>query len=192
MSGPGEIPAPERAAAPQLGETTSWRSPRWWPPVPPACAARWARCWSRTGRSWPPATTASPAGSRHCEERGCLRDELGIPSGERHELCRGAARRAERHHPGRVPRRRDPGAELYCTHQPCVICAKMLVNAGIVAVYYAGDYPDALAMEVFEEAGTRLVRKEIGLAPRKPRMYIPVSFRDMTIFSLAIAARHCL
>ncbi len=56
------------------------------------------------------------------------------------------------------------GAELYCTHQPCAVCAKMLVNADIVAVYYAGTYPDALAMEVFEEAGTLLVRKEI--APR--------------------------
>ena len=48
------------------------------------------------------------------------------------------------------------GADVYCTHQPCVVCAKMLVNADIVAVHFSGPYPDALAMEVFEEAGTQL------------------------------------
>ena len=82
-----------------------------------------------------------PRGLRHCEERGCLRDELGIPSGERHELCRGlhaeqnAIIQAAYHG---VPIR---GAELYCTHQPCAVCAKMLVNADIVAVYFCGRLP---------------------------------------------------
>lgn len=99
-----------------------------------------------------------PRGLTHCGERGCLREELGIPSGERHELCRGlhaeqnAIIQAAYH--GVAIR----GAEIYCTHQPCVVCAKMLVNAEVVAVYFAGTYPDALAMEVFEEAGTLLVR----------------------------------
>ncbi|MFH0916124.1 MAG: cytidine/deoxycytidylate deaminase family protein [bacterium] len=101
-----------------------------------------------------------PRGLRHCSDRGCLRAELGVPSGERHELCRGlhaeqnAIIQAAYH--GVAIR----GAELYCTHQPCAVCAKMLVNADVVAVYFAGEYPDALAMEVFEEAGTRLVRMD--------------------------------
>ena len=99
-----------------------------------------------------------PRGLRHCDERGCLRDELGIPAGERHELCRGlhaeqnAIIQAAYH--GVAIR----GAEIYCTHQPCAVCAKMLVNADVVAVYFSGAYPDALAMEVFAEAGTRLER----------------------------------
>jgi dCMP deaminase len=101
-----------------------------------------------------------PRGLRHCEERGCLREELGVPSGERHELCRGlhaeqnAIIQAAYH--GVAIR----GAEVFCTHQPCVVCAKMLVNAEVEAVYFKGAYPDPLAMEVFEEAGTRLVRVE--------------------------------
>jgi dCMP deaminase len=99
-----------------------------------------------------------PRGLRHCSERGCLREELGVPPGERHELCRGlhaeqnAIIQAAYH--GVAIR----GAEIYCTHQPCAVCAKMLVNADVVAVYFAGGYPDALAMEVFKEAGTRLVQ----------------------------------
>jgi dCMP deaminase len=99
-----------------------------------------------------------PRGLSHCSERGCLRDELNIPSGERHELCRGlhaeqnAIIQAAYH--GVAIR----GAEIFSTHQPCAVCAKMLVNADIVAVYYEGAYPDPLAMEVFAEAGTRLVR----------------------------------
>jgi dCMP deaminase len=99
-----------------------------------------------------------PRGLRHCDERGCLRDELGIPAGERHELCRGlhaeqnAIIQAAYHGVAIL------GAEVYCTHQPCAVCAKMLVNADVVAVYFSGAYPDALAMEVFAEAGTRLER----------------------------------
>jgi dCMP deaminase len=101
-----------------------------------------------------------PRGLRHCGERGCLREELGVPSGERHELCRGlhaeqnAIIQAAYH--GVAVR----GAEIFCTHQPCVVCAKMLVNAEVEAVYFKGAYPDSLAMEVFEEAGTRLVRMD--------------------------------
>ena len=106
-----------------------------------------------------------PRGLRHCEERGCLREELGVPSGERHELCRGLHAEQNAIIQAAYHGVSIEGAELYCTHQPCVVCAKMLVNAGIAVVYYAGDYPDALAMEVFEEAGTRLMRKEIVRRP---------------------------
>ena len=101
-----------------------------------------------------------PRGLAHCDVRGCLRDKLGIPSGERHELCRGlhaeqnAIIQAAYHGVGIA------GSEIYSTLQPCVTCAKTLVNAGIVAVYFRGSYPDQLSMEIFEEAGTRLVRMD--------------------------------
>lgn len=105
-----------------------------------------------------------PRGLAHCAERGCLRDELGVPSGERHELCRGL--HAEQnaiiqaaYHGAAVA-----GAEIYCTHQPCVVCAKMLVNAGIETVHFAGPYPDGLALEVFAEAGTQLVAVAASVA----------------------------
>jgi dCMP deaminase len=98
-----------------------------------------------------------PRGLRHCGERGCLRDELGIPSGERHELCRGLHAEQNAIIQAAYHGVAVSGAEVYCTHQPCALCAKMLVNADVVAVYFEGAYPDALAMEVFEEAGTRLV-----------------------------------
>jgi dCMP deaminase len=98
-----------------------------------------------------------PRGIRHCSERGCLRDELGIPSGEHHELCRGLHAEQNAIIQAAYHGVAINGAELYCTHQPCVLCAKMLVNVEVMAVYFQGAYPDALAMEVFEEAGTRLV-----------------------------------
>jgi dCMP deaminase len=95
-------------------------------------------------------------GLRHCEERGCLREELGVPSGERHELCRGLHAEQNAIIQAAYHGVEIAGAEVYCTHQPCVVCAKMLVNAGITAVHFDGAYPDPLAMEVFEEAGTVL------------------------------------
>jgi dCMP deaminase len=101
-----------------------------------------------------------PRGIVHCEERGCLRDKLRIPSGERYELCRGL--HAEQnaiiqaaYHGAAVN-----GSELFSTLQPCVTCAKMLINAGIEAVHFRGIFPDELSMEIFKEAGTRLVRMD--------------------------------
>lgn len=102
-----------------------------------------------------------PRGLHHCEESGCLRDSLGVPSGERHELCRGLHAEQNAIIQAAYHGVSISGAELYCTHQPCAVCAKMLVNANIVAVHFAGDYPDALAMEVFGEAGTRLLRRTL-------------------------------
>jgi len=99
-----------------------------------------------------------PRGLRHCAERGCLREALCVPSGERHELCRGLHAEQNAIIQAAYHGVAIQGAELYCTHQPCSVCAKMLVNADVKAVYFAGHYPDALAMEVFEEAGTRLKR----------------------------------
>ena len=101
-----------------------------------------------------------PHGLQHCDERGCLRQQLGVPSGERHELCRGLHAEQNAIVQAAYHGVAINGAEVYCTHQPCVVCAKMLVNADIVAVYFSGPYPDPLAMEVFEEAGTKLFPME--------------------------------
>ncbi len=101
-----------------------------------------------------------PRGIAHCEERGCLRDELGIPSGERYELCRGLHAEQNAIIQAAYHGIAVSGSELFTTLQPCVTCAKTLINAGIEAVYFRGVFPDELSMEIFKEAGTRLVRMD--------------------------------
>jgi dCMP deaminase len=101
-----------------------------------------------------------PRGIVHCDERGCLRDQMGIPSGERQELCRGLHAEQNAIIQAAYHGVAVNGSEMYVTLQPCVTCAKTLINAGIVAVHFRGVYPDQLSMELFEEAGTRLVRMD--------------------------------
>jgi dCMP deaminase len=104
----------------------------------------------------------SPSGLAHCEEVGCLRQRLGIPSGERHEICRGlhaeqnAIIQAALHGVG------IRGSRLYTTIFPCIICSKMLINAGIKEIIYREGYPDELSASLLEEAGMRLVKLEDG------------------------------
>ncbi|MBU2603689.1 MAG: dCMP deaminase family protein [Actinobacteria bacterium] len=99
----------------------------------------------------------APRGLKHCTERGCLRAALNVPSGERHELCRGLHAEQNAIIQAAFNGVEIKGSEVYCTHQPCMLCAKMLVNAGVEAVHFAGAYPDELAMEVFHEADIRLI-----------------------------------
>jgi len=97
----------------------------------------------------------TPAGLAHCEDAGCIREARNIASGSHHELCRGihaeqnAVIQAARH--GIV----IDGDTVYTTHQPCVLCAKILVNAGVVDIVYRDAYPDPLAEEILAEAGVR-------------------------------------
>ena len=99
----------------------------------------------------------APAGVKTCVERGeCLRKKLGIPSGTRHEMC--YAVHAEQNaiiQAAKLGVSID-GATLYCTHQPCVLCAKMIINADIKEVVYQNPYPDELAMSMLEESGIKL------------------------------------
>lgn len=95
----------------------------------------------------------APAGMRDCLETGCLRQQLGIPSGQRHEICRGLHAEQNVIIQAAVHGISLAGAEIYCTHQPCLICTKMIINCGISAVYYAEPYPDALAETMLREAG---------------------------------------
>lgn len=98
----------------------------------------------------------SPRGLGHCADLGCLRDELGIPSGERQELCRGlhAEQNAIVH--GAYHGINIAGSTLYVTHQPCITCAKMIINAGIVSVIFAGEYPDRYSADLLAQAGIEL------------------------------------
>lgn len=100
----------------------------------------------------------APTGCRHCLDIGCLRDELNIPSGERHELCR--AVHAEQNAIAQAAQHGTSvaGATLYVTHQPCSMCAKMIINAGIIRIIYNGDYPDGLSLELLDEAGIELIK----------------------------------
>ena len=100
----------------------------------------------------------APSGLKHCTEiGGCERARLNIPSGQRHELCR--ALHAEQNAIIQAAKIgvSTEGATIYITLQPCVICAKMLVNAGIQRIVFKGEYPDELSKAILEEADVELV-----------------------------------
>jgi len=100
----------------------------------------------------------SPSGLLHCDEIGCLRQILNVPSGERTEICR--AVHAEQNAIVQAAKHgvAITGADLYTTLQPCVLCTKLLINVGIKRVVYLEAYPDQLAAEMANEAGLMLVR----------------------------------
>ena len=102
-----------------------------------------------------------PSGITHCSEVGCLRERLGVPSGERHELCRGLHAEQNAIIQAALHGVSLKGAEIYCTTFPCIICSKMLINAGIQKIYYVEGYPDKLSEDMLGEAGIELVK--VGL-----------------------------
>ena len=94
----------------------------------------------------------TPRGMAHCEEVGCLRTKLNVPSGKMHELCRGIHAEQNAVIQAAVHGVSVDGGTLYCTHQPCVVCTKILINAGIRRIVYANPYPDELAENMMKEA----------------------------------------
>ncbi len=104
-----------------------------------------------------------PAGLVHCEDIGCLREQRNIASGSNHELCRGI--HAEQNAVIQAARYgiAIEGATVYCTHQPCVLCAKILINAGVVGIVFRESYPDPLAEELLAEAA--IASRRIELEP---------------------------
>lgn len=100
----------------------------------------------------------APSGLPHCLDVGCLREDLNVPPGERHEICRGIHAEQNAILQAALYGVSIKGAVLYCTHQPCVLCAKMAINAGILQIIYSGDYPDDLAMTMLKEAGVDLLK----------------------------------
>ena len=101
----------------------------------------------------------APMGVKNCLEIGtCLREELGVPSGERQEICRGLHAEQNAILQAALHGVRIKGSNLYSTNQPCATCAKMIINAGIKDVFYMEEYPDSLALELLDESGVRLIR----------------------------------
>ncbi|MEE0775720.1 MAG: dCMP deaminase family protein [Bacillota bacterium] len=99
-------------------------------------------------------------GTPHCEETGCLRQQMNIPSGERQEICR--AQHAEANICNIAARYGIPleGATIYVTNQPCVTCMKAIITSGIKRIVFEGEYPDAFAVRIAEEAGIELVQMQ--------------------------------
>ncbi|MBW1972786.1 MAG: cytidine deaminase [Deltaproteobacteria bacterium] len=95
----------------------------------------------------------APTGLKHCLEIGCLREALKIPSGERHELCRGLHAEQNAIIQAAVHGVKIEGATLYCTNHPCIICTKMIINAGIKRVVYLDGYADELSKKMIKESG---------------------------------------
>ena len=102
----------------------------------------------------------APKGLPHCGEVGCLREEMKVPSGQRHELCRGLHAEQNAIIQAAWHGVKIQGGTLYCTHQPCVICVKMMLNAGIKKLVYSGGYPDELAAELLKTSPLEVVRYE--------------------------------
>ncbi|MGI6776789.1 MAG: deoxycytidylate deaminase [Acetivibrionales bacterium] len=99
----------------------------------------------------------APSGCKHCLDIGCMREEMGIPSGQRHELCRAIHAEQNAIVQAAYSGTSINGGTLYVTHQPCVLCAKMAINAGIKRIVFKGSYPDELSMNLLEESGIEVV-----------------------------------
>ena len=95
----------------------------------------------------------APTGLPHCEEVGCIREQKNVPSGQRHELCRGLHAEMNALLQAALHGVSTQGAVLYTTTYPCSLCAKMIINAGVERVVEGGDYPDELARQLLGEAG---------------------------------------
>ena len=95
----------------------------------------------------------APRGVAHCAETGCLRQQMNVPSGERHEICRGIHAEQNVIVQAATHGVSMEGADLYCTHHPCSLCTRMLLNCGIKNIFYLDSYPDELSRAMLEEAG---------------------------------------
>jgi len=93
----------------------------------------------------------APTGLTHCEKTGCIREKLKIPSGERHELCRGLHAEQNAILQSAYHGVSIKGSTLYITCHPCSVCAKMIINAGIEEIVIEEGYPDKMAEEILKE-----------------------------------------
>ncbi|RMG61424.1 MAG: cytidine deaminase [Deltaproteobacteria bacterium] len=99
-----------------------------------------------------------PSGIRHCSEVGCLREQLNVPSGKMHELCRGLHAEQNAIIQAALHGVSIKNATLYCTNLPCIICAKMIINAGIKKIIYLDGYADELTEDMLKEAGIEYIQ----------------------------------
>lgn len=98
----------------------------------------------------------APTGLRHCSEVGCIREAMKIPSGQHHELCRGLHAEQNVIIQAALYGINIKGAIFYQTHQPCVLCAKMMVNAGVLEIVFEGDYPDEMSLQILKEGNIKI------------------------------------
>lgn len=108
----------------------------------------------------------APSGLPHCSEVGCLREKIMVPSGERHELCRGAHAEANAIVQAALHGANTEGSTMYSTHRPCSFCAKLIINAKVREVVYIFPYPDDLALELLTSAGVKLRQYESSTPER--------------------------
>ena len=112
----------------------------------------------------------APSGLRHCDEVGCIREQRNVPSGERHELCRGLHAEMNAFLQAAVHGVSTQDSALYTTIYPCSLCARMIINAGVKRVVEAGDYPDRLSRELLHEAGIEVEHFDLqAMAAAGPR-----------------------
>ena len=102
----------------------------------------------------------APKGALHCNKKGCLREQTGTPSGERHEICRGLHAEQNVIIQAAIYGASVSGATLYCNNKPCSICAKMIINAEISRIVYQEEYDDALSDELLRNSNIRLVSSQ--------------------------------
>ena len=100
----------------------------------------------------------APTGLPHCEDVGCLREQLKVPSGERHELCRGVHAEANAIIQAALHGVSAENSTMYCTHQPCSMCTKMAINAKVKEIVYRIPYPDDLSMQLLKDAKIKIRR----------------------------------
>ncbi len=100
----------------------------------------------------------APAGVTHCEVTGCLRQKLNVPSGQRHELCRGLHAEQNAIIQAALYGVSTEGATIYCTTKPCSICTKMIINAKITKIVYGEYYEDSLADELLKDTDIRILQ----------------------------------
>ncbi len=111
----------------------------------------------------------APRGIDHCDVSGCLREKLNVPSGQRHEICRGLHAEQNVILQAACHGISTQDSLIYITNTPCAICAKMIINAGIIKVISACSYPDKMALELLNKA--KIKNKNINLSPAKLLLY---------------------
>jgi len=104
----------------------------------------------------------APKHTSHCDITGCLREKLNVPSGEKHELCRGVHAEQNTIIQAALNGSSLVDSALYCTNYPCSICAKMIINSEIKTVYVLDQYPDDLSKELFADAGIEVLFVDIN------------------------------
>ncbi len=103
----------------------------------------------------------APRGVEHCEKTGCLRQKRGVPSGEKHEICRGVHAEQNLVAQSAFHGVKTEGSTVYCTNQPCVICAKLLINAGVDKIFYQEGYDDPFTKKLLDNSGIEMEKFSI-------------------------------